>query len=232
MGIRDAGFPLGIVGNHLASQAGSWEPQRAYNWILTISGIGQDGPGGAAGGALAALGRVSQTLGGIASAAVGGIAGALGSAAGNVLGSVLGGSAAGGGTAIELALDSSALPTQMVEEIELNYLNERRYVAGRAMFEAIPLVVKDMVDVGVATACKTWFEQVHNSSTYKVGLARNYKKTADMILIAPDGTLERTWRLHGCWPTAISYGELDMNSNDIVKIQMNLRFDRAEALGF
>lgn len=230
MGIRDIGFPLGIVGNHLAGQAASWEPQRAYNWILTISGIGQDAPGG--GAVLSALGRVGQTLGGIASSAVGGVAGALGGAAGNVVGALAGGSAAGGGTAIELALDAASLPTQFVEEIELPYLNEARYVAGRARYAAIPLVLKDMVDIGVATACKTWYEQVHNSSTFKVGLARNYKKTADMILIAPDGSLERTWRLHGCWPTEINYGQLDMNSNDIVKIEMNLRYDRAEALNF
>lgn len=224
MGIRDSGFPLGIVGNHLASQAGGWEPQRAYNWLISIPGIGQDGPGNSASGVLGALGRLGQTVGG----ALGGIS----SAAGNVVGSLLGGSAAGGGTEIELALDSSALPTEMVEEIELNFLHERRYVAGRAAFESIPLVVKDMVDRGVATACKTWFRQVHNSDTGKVGLAKDYKKAADLILFAPDGTLERTWRLHGCWPTAINYGELDMNSNEIVRIQMNLRFDRAEAINF
>ena len=120
----------------------------------------------------------------------------------------------------------------MVEEIELPYLNEARYVAGRARYEAIPLVVKDMVDVGVATAVKTWFEQVHNPATHKVGLARNYKKVADIIMIAPDGTLERTWRLHGCWPTYINYGDLDMNSNEIVRIELNLRYDRIEALNF
>lgn len=219
MGIQDTGFPLGIVGDHLAAAGGAWEAQRQYNWLLTISGIGQGGGG---------LSSVGSAIGGALGGAVGAaIGGAVGAAVGGALGA-----GAGGGGVIELALDSSALPTHMVEEIELNYLNERRYIAGRAAFESIPLVVKDMVDVGVASACKMWFEQVHNPQTHKIGLARDYKKIADLILMGPDGTMERTWRLHGCWPTAINYGQLDMNSNDIVRIEMNLRFDRAEALDF
>lgn len=229
MGITDSGFPLGIVGDHLAAAGGAWEPQRQYNWLITIAGIGQSA-GGATGGAAGAA------IGGSIGAAIGnfgGLGGSLGGALGNAIGNAVGGGGgAGGGSAIELALDSASLPTQMVEEIELNYLNERRYVAGRAVFEPIPLVVKDMVDVGVATACKTWFEQVHNQGTHKIGLARDYKKIADLILLSPEGSIERTWRLHGCWPTAINYGQLDMNSNDIVKIELNLRFDRAEPIGF
>ena len=220
MGINDIGFPLGIVGNHLASASGGWEPQRQYNWVLTIAGIGQGGGGGGD------LGSVTGALGALGSAI-----GAVGSAISAITG---GGTNTGGGSGgiIELALDSSALPTTMVSEIELPYGNERRYVAGRASLDAIPLVVKDMVDIGVATACKTWHEQVHNPATFKVGLARDYKKIADLVVFSPEGSIERSWRLHGCWPTAVSYGALDMNSDDIVRIEMNLRFDRAEAIGF
>lgn len=218
MGIRDIGFPLGIVGNHLASAAGGFEPQRNYNWVITIAGIGQGG-----------FSSLGSAIGGAIGGAIGS---AIGGAVGRDIGSALGGAGAGGGGAIELALDASSLPTHMVEQIELNYLNETRWVAGRANYEQIPLVLKDMVDVGVASACKEWFNQVHNPATHKVGLARDYKKIADITLIAPDGTYERTWRLHGCWPTSISYGQLDMNGNDIVKLEMNLRFDRIEALDF
>ncbi len=228
MGINDVGFPLGIVGNQLASASGGWEPQRAYTWLLSVAGIGQGGGGG--GGLLSeAGGALGGAIGGAIGSAIGG---ALGGVVGNAIGGILGGGAAGAGNAIELALDSTSLPTHMVEEIELNYLNEARYVAGRARYEAIPLVCKDMVDVGVATALKTWMEQVHNPFTGKVGLARDYKKTADIILIAPDGTLERTWKLHGAFPTAVNYGQLDMNSNEIVRIEMNIRFDRIEAVNF
>lgn len=216
MGINDPNFPLGIVGDHLASAAGGWEPQRSYNWLFVVSGIGAAGGFGA-----------SASIGGSLS---GGIGNALGASASASASAAVGGG--GGGSVIELALDSSSLPTHGVEEIELPYLNERRYVAGRAVFESIPLVVKDMVDIGVASACKAWFYQVHNPTTHKVGLARDYKKTADILLISPEGSLVRTWRLFGCWPTAVNYGELDMNSNDIVRIQMNLRFDRAVPVDF
>jgi hypothetical protein len=108
----------------------------------------------------------------------------------------------------------------------------RRYVAGRMLYEPIPLVVKDFVDIGTATAIETWQKQVANAETHKVGLAKDYKKVGDLILFAPEGSFERTWRLYGLFPVFVAFGALDMNANDVVRIQATLRYDRAESVNF
>ena len=176
MGVNDIGFPLDVVGDHLAAAGGAFEPQRQNNFLFSVDLPGQEN--------------------------------------------------------ITLSLESSALPTVGVEEIELHYLNTRRYVAGKAVYDTIPLVVKDMVDVGVASAIKDWHEQVFNPFTHKIGLARDYKKFADLVLFGPDGDIERIWNLIGCWPTTVSYGTLDMSSSEKVLIETTLRFDRALSINF
>lgn len=177
MGVNNLGFPLDVIGDHLAAAGGSFEPQRQNNWLLSVGGLAGD-------------------------------------------------------RSIQLGLEASSLPSVAVEEVELNFLNIRRYVAGKAVYDTIPLVLKDMVDAGVASALKTWSEQVFNPFTHKIGLARDYKKQADLILFAPDGTLTRTWSLIGAFPLSVNYGTLDMSSSDKVLIEGVIRYDRALAANF
>lgn len=229
-GINDPGFPAGVIGDHIASVNGGFEPQRQNNWILQVSGIGQPGLGGIGG-----FGGVVSAFGNAIGGAVGfGIGGAVGGAVGTAISSITGalGTSAGGGGALELSLDSGSLPDVSVDEIELRYLNVKRYVAGAITYQQMPLVVKDFIDIGTATAIKAWHEQVANPKTNKVGLAKDYKKIGDLILCGPDGSFERTWRLFGVWPVSVNYGQLDMNQSDIVRINCVLRYDHAEAVGF
>jgi hypothetical protein len=128
-----------------------------------------------------------------------------------------------------LALESLSLPTKMVSEIELNFINTRRYIAGRASFEAIPIVVKDTIDGSVANELNRWHLDVFDPQTGHIGLASRYKRDATIILFGPDGSSERTWTLEGCFPTVLNFGSADYNSDDVVRVEMNLRYDRCFA---
>jgi len=123
------------------------------------------------------------------------------------------------------SLESMTLPTKMVSEIELNFINTRRYVAGRASFESIPLIVRDTVSGNVADELNQWHNQVFNPADGSIGNASDYKKDGEIILFGPDGNLERKWILQGSFPTAINFGSLSYDSDDIVRIEMQLRYD-------
>lgn len=127
------------------------------------------------------------------------------------------------------ALESMSLPTTMVSEIELNFLNTRRYVAGRASFEAIPVIVKDVVNGSTASEIKLWHERVFDPLTGGIGFAESYKRNARIILFGPNGAVQRTWTLEGCFPTAVNFGSLTYDSDDVVRIDMQLRYDRCFA---
>lgn len=127
----------------------------------------------------------------------------------------------------QLALQSSNLPTVTVEEIELPIWNTKRYVAGKGTYETITLVCKDMVDVAIAHTMAAWHAQVFDPRTDQIGLARFYKKKANIITFAANGYYLRNWTLIGVWPTSINYGALDMASSEPVMIETTLRYDKA-----
>ena len=124
-------------------------------------------------------------------------------------------------------LESFAAPSESNEEITLDYANEKRYVAGKASFETADLVLKDFVDMGVAHAVIKWRRSVYNPETGSIGLARDYKKNADLTLMAPNQSTVRIWKLFGIWPMAVKYGDLNMTASDKVLISVTLRYDRA-----
>lgn len=124
-------------------------------------------------------------------------------------------------------LEAFSAPNESSEEIPLHYGNETRWVSGKASFAAPELTLKDFVDQGVANAVIKWRREVYNAETGSVGLARNYKKSADLTLMAPDQSSVRIWKLKGIWPTAVHYGDLNMTSSSNVLIRVSLRYDRA-----
>jgi len=124
-------------------------------------------------------------------------------------------------------LESFTAPAESNDEIALHYANEVRYVAGKASFAAATLTLKDFVDMGVANAVIKWRRSVYNSETGSIGLAKDYKKNADLTLMAPDQSTVRIWKLVGVWPVSVNYGSLNMTQSSAVLIQLNLRYDKA-----
>jgi len=130
---------------------------------------------------------------------------------------------------LRLALETINLPTESNDEVELHYLNERRYVAGKVMFEGGSLTVKDFVTENVMKSVVQWRQQVYDPETGKIFAASNYKKAADLLVFGPDGQNERKWRLIGLWPQNANYGSLDMSNADLLRIEITLRYDKAIA---
>lgn len=127
------------------------------------------------------------------------------------------------------ALESMSLPTKMVSEIELNFMNTRRYVAGRASFDSIPVIVKDTIQGSTADEINQWHQSVFDPATGGIGLANQYKRNATIFLYSPEGSVSRSWTLEGCFPTAVNFGSLTYDSDDVVRVDMQLRFDRCFA---
>jgi hypothetical protein len=128
---------------------------------------------------------------------------------------------------LQRSLDSFPLPKEANEEVAVNYANEVRKVAGRAVFENLELVLKDFADQGIGQLLIAWRRQVYDPSNGKIGLAKDYKKSGEVVMFAPDGTLQRTWTLIGCWPSKLDPGGGDMNANENNKISCTLTIDKA-----
>lgn len=129
---------------------------------------------------------------------------------------------------IELALDVGFLPNESSEPVEIHFVNEVVYVAGKPRFETGTLTLKDYVDQPVMKSVSDWRKKVYDPETGKIGLAKDYKVDASIVLFAPDGTYRREWTLRGCWPESVNYGgTLDMSTMEQNKIEITLRYDKA-----
>jgi hypothetical protein len=90
------------------------------------------------------------------------------------------------------------------------------------------LVLKDFVDADTRGAILRWRKQVYDSATGKIGLAKDYKKLAHVILSGPDGSSERVGKCKGCWPTADPAIELNMEGGDKVLLECPIAIDKID----
>ena len=128
---------------------------------------------------------------------------------------------------IRLAMLASFLPTEENEVITLQYGNEEVHVAGRLKYSEGSITVRDMVDKDIYRLLRDWRRQVDDVVSGNIGFAAAYKKTARIVLVAPDNTVARQVQLTGLWPTKIEGGSLSYAENDVVLITMTLRYDKA-----
>lgn len=132
-----------------------------------------------------------------------------------------------GSTLIQRSLDSFPLVKESNEPVlNVAFGNESRKVAGPAAFESVNLVLKDFVDQQVGKTMLKWRRKVYDPNTGEIGWAKDYKKTGEVVMFGPDGTVERRWKLIGVWPSAIDQGGGDMNANENNKITVTLTIDK------
>lgn len=131
---------------------------------------------------------------------------------------------------VTLSLESGFLPAEQSSDQELHYANTLVHVAGTTTYSGGSIVVKDIISEkeDMEQIIINWRKSVYDPDTDKVGLAFNYKKDARVIQYAPDGSMERTWKLIGVFPIAVNYGTLDYSSGGAIKtIEVTLSYDKA-----
>lgn len=128
---------------------------------------------------------------------------------------------------LSLACDSVDLPGLEITPIEIPYMNEYRYVAGKAKFAQTPITFKDFVDIDIASQWYQWVNQVYRVETGQIGFASSYKKTCEVVQCAPDGSMARSWKLLGAWPMGNNPGKHSHGGEGQVKIEGVIRYDKA-----
>ena len=125
------------------------------------------------------------------------------------------------------ALHSFQLPKESNAPIAVKYGNEERKVAGVAQYEALTLVLKDYADQPAMAAIIEWRRTVYEPSTGVIHLAKEYKKQGQVKMMAPDGTLIRSWKLIGMWPSSADPGDGAMDENTQNLVTAKIEIDKA-----
>lgn len=123
---------------------------------------------------------------------------------------------------------SAARPQITTEEIEVPWINSRRYLAGNTKFNAINVVLHDPIAPSGAQQVMEWIRLHFESVSGRAGYADFYKRDIQLKLIDPIGTVVELWDIKGAFITDANFGDLAYEDNGSpVEIQLTVRYDNA-----
>ena len=141
-------------------------------------------------------------------------------------------------------------PQVDIDETEINFLNGKTWIPGKATFNEISFTYYDVAvkdDPTVGNLLK-WVNRVYNftsdpgsrvataspqiSATQRSYATRadgsGYAGTGRLTLLDGCGYALEQWELINCWPKSINFGDLDYSSSDECNIELSLRYSYAK----
>ena len=89
------------------------------------------------------------------------------------------------------------------------------------------LVVDDVVGLDTKGILMAWKNEAYNVNTRKGGRMVNYKRDCQLIEYTQDYVPIRSWKLFGCWISALDEGEFDRENDSKRQITATIQYDRA-----
>jgi hypothetical protein len=85
----------------------------------------------------------------------------------------------------------------------------------------------DAIVPSSAQAVMEWVRQHHESATGRNAYSSFYKKEISLKQLSPLGEVIEEWILKGAFIESTNFGSLDWSQEDVVKIELTLRYDWA-----
>ena len=126
-------------------------------------------------------------------------------------------------------------PSFTISESNHQFLNHTYYYPGRVEWSTISFTLIDPINPDASSAL---LEKIMESG-YQPALKDTDRDTLSkagsldalgepkIIQIDEDGDPVETWTLHNAWIKDVKFGELDYSSDDMVEIQVEVRYDYA-----
>jgi len=140
------------------------------------------------------------------------------------------------GGAAEFIAKKVSKPSFTVTETAHTYLNHKFYYPGRVEWNTVTMTLVDSVTPNGADLV---LEMIRNSG-YAVPDGPDIKGTMSkqksvqeglrevyIHQLHPNGNVMETWTLNNAWIKDVKFGELDYESDDMVEIELELRYDFA-----
>ena len=118
-------------------------------------------------------------------------------------------------------------PSITFEEVELNHMNVKRFVKGKATWETVEFTLYDPVVPSAAQQVMEWIRLSHESITGRDGYADFYKKDVSFQVLGPVGDVVEEWELKGTYIENANFGDFDFSTSDPVEITLSLKYDYA-----
>ena len=124
-------------------------------------------------------------------------------------------------------IKASGRPQIQFEEVELKHMNVSRYVAGKATWQTLEIVLYDPIVPSASQSIMEWIRLSHESVTGRDGYADFYKKEVKINVLGPVGDKVEEWVLKGAWVMTANFGDLSFEDSTPVEITATIRYDYA-----
>lgn len=117
-------------------------------------------------------------------------------------------------------------PNLEVEEIEINHLNAKTWIPGKASWQTITVTYLDVANAEMRSLWN-WLATVYDFTdpiNLRQGERKDWNATGLLSMYSGCGDLIETWELQRTFPTAINFGDLDYSSSEIATIELTLRY--------
>ena len=126
-----------------------------------------------------------------------------------------------------------------IDETEINFLNGKTFIPGKATFNEISFTYYDVAVLADQTVNNLlrWINRVYNfeqkgaskeikatQGSYPDSGGTGYAGTGVLTLLDGCGFAVEKWQLINCWPKSINFGDLDYSSSDECNIELSLRY--------
>lgn len=124
-------------------------------------------------------------------------------------------------------MKTSARPTWTWETTTIDWINTKRYLAGKMEYETMTVTLYDPIAPSAAQQVMEWVRLNYEVVSGRAGYADFYKRDITLKMLDPVGTVVELWDLKGAWCENVTYGDLDYSSSDAAEIALTIRFDQA-----
>lgn len=133
----------------------------------------------------------------------------------------------GGGSIPPSYVKVAARPNLEIEETEINYLNAKTWIPGKASWQTMTVTYIDVATAEIAPLYN-WLASIYNFTnpiTLEMGSKRaDYNAKGILKLYDGCGSELERWTLGDVWPQAVNFGELDYSSSEEATIELTLRY--------
>jgi hypothetical protein len=123
----------------------------------------------------------------------------------------------------------AARPSITFEETQLDFLNDRTWIPGKATWEPITLTYLDSNSQD-ASELLTWITSVFDftspTSKKMSSSIGGYAGVVTLKMLDGCGAVMETWEIKDAWPQAINFGDLDYGVSDPAQIELTLRYSQ------
>lgn len=112
--------------------------------------------------------------------------------------------------------------------VEVQYKNLSTWYKGKTKTEPMTIEFRDAVGPSVFMKLQQWQRQHTDFATGKGGYAATYKKNLTLNIEDSTGAVVQKFRLYGCCLASLDGGDLDMTTDEIANIAIEIYYDSYE----